>query len=365
MMQDLKTSLDDLAQAEYADAPVSTVDIGKARADGRRRMRTARLAPVGGGVAVVAACALVVTSLGGTSPANSSPQNTAAGDKFTGSDPLTAIVRFGYLPDGFQAAGTSASKVYGDVVTVRTKPEVPWGSGQSASLEPVGLRLNQSTAELPLQKYMTKKEVTVAGAKQAFLITNPGDDPSIPSDLSLQWQTESGSWFSLGGDYQIHGAELEAMLIKVAGQVTADDSAVALPIHIEGMPKGVVLDTASLNNPIVVGKGGVTVGLEYAAPNGGSFRITATPVGWTVPEVDPISGNVLPGGSADPELGGVQKAVDHSVCKNSEGLHICVLDAPAKNGDDPLASVGGAQGLLSRITSLGTDPAHWTTHVVN
>lgn len=364
MMQDLKTSLDDLAEAEYADAPVSTVDIGKARADGRRRAATARLAPIGGGVAVVAACALVVNSLGGTSPADSSPKNTgaAAGDRLTGSDPLTAIAHFGYLPDGFQAAVTTDSKIYGNSVTAQTKPEVPWGSGQTATLEPVGLRLVQSAEEFPVLKYETKKAVTVAGAKQAFLVTNPGD-PGVPDDLSLHWQAESGSWFNLGGDYQIHGADLEAMLIKVAGQVTADTSAVPLPVHVEGMPKDAVLNTASLNDPIVVGKGGVAVGLEYAAPKGGTFRITATPVGWTLPQIDPVTGRVMFGVPADGPNS--QKPVDHSVCKNSEGLHICVLDNPVKNGNDPLAAVGGAQGLLSRITSLGTDPAHWTTHVVN
>ncbi|NUP52786.1 MAG: hypothetical protein HOW97_36500, partial [Catenulispora sp.] len=69
MTHDLHTSLEDFAEAAYADAPPSTVDIGRARADGRRRLLTARLAPVGGGVAVVAACALVVNGLGGTTPA--------------------------------------------------------------------------------------------------------------------------------------------------------------------------------------------------------------------------------------------------------------------------------------------------------
>jgi hypothetical protein len=51
-------------------------------------------------------------------------------------------------------------------------------------------------------------------------------------------------------------------------------------------------------------------------------------------------------------------------CKDSKGLRICVTDHPAV-GRDALASVGGAEGLLNRITSLGTDPAQWTTHVVN
>lgn len=52
-----------------------------------------------------------------------------------------------------------------------------------------------------------------------------------------------------------------------------------------------------------------------------------------------------------------------AACKVSEGVRICVPDNPGS--DDALASVGGAQGLLNRITPLGADPSRWTTHVVN
>jgi hypothetical protein len=105
MTHDLKSSLDDFAEAAYADAPPSTIDLGKARADGRRRIAVTRLAPVGGGVAVVAACALVVTTLGGTSPADKTDRNSPAADRtFTGTDPLVSVGTFGWLPDGFKVA---------------------------------------------------------------------------------------------------------------------------------------------------------------------------------------------------------------------------------------------------------------------
>ncbi|MBS2534461.1 hypothetical protein KGQ20_16945 [Catenulispora sp. NF23] len=361
MTFDLQNSLDDLATAEYADAPVSTVDIGKARADGRRRVLTARLAPIGGGVAVVAACALVVNGLGGTSPTKpAGGLNAASGHQFTGTDPLTAVGRFTWLPAGFQTASYLTGPDYGNSVTARTAQSA---SSPSGPVTPPTLALTSSPTEPQLPSYYTKTEVTVPGSPKAYLVSNPGDAPSIPADLSLMWQTASGSWYGLGGDYQIHGAELQSLLIKVAGQVAAEGSAVALPIHVEGMPKDAVLGEASLDDPAVVGQGGFRVGLSYTAA-GGNFDISAVPTGWQDPRtqqhpVDPKVSALIGKGSPGSAPTG------EPVCKDSGGLHICVGDVPGKNGQDPLASVGGAQGLLDRITSLGTDPANWTTHVVN
>jgi len=254
MTHDLKTSLEDLAEAEYAGAPASTIDIGRARAAGRRRMLTARLAPVGGGVAVAVACVLVANALGGTSPAGHGPRpadsSPAGRPELTGTDPLRAVAKFGWLPEGFQVAGHGTGPFYGTSVTAQTEPQP---SGAAGGSMPVKLTVTSSAAEPTLPSYETRKKVTVAGSPNAYLVTNPGDGPSVPADLSLRWQTASGSWFTLGGDYQIHGDPLQALLIRVAESVTADDSAVPLPFHIEGLPKDAILGEATLNNPVTVG----------------------------------------------------------------------------------------------------------------
>jgi hypothetical protein len=338
MTPDLKTSLDDLAEAEYADAPVSTIDITKARADGRRRLRTARLAPVGGGVAVVAACALVVNGLGGTSAAKpaSAPTGPAAAHAFTGTDPLTSVAEFGWLPDGFQTAEHTTGGDYGTGVVARTAP------GPNPKAVPGILALAAWPTEPQPRPTQTRTAVTVKGAPRAYLVRTPGDGPSIPAELSLQWENASGSWFALDGP----GAQ-EAELIRVAESVKAENSPVALPIHIEGLPTGLALGEAMLDDPAVVGQNGFTMGLSYH--NGGTkpgtghyFSVSVVPVGQ-----------------------GPAKSPAPETCKDSEGLHICVQDEPSQPGPDPLASVGGAQGLLDHITSLGTNRASWTTHVVN
>ncbi|MEY9929414.1 hypothetical protein ABH926_004054 [Catenulispora sp. GP43] len=366
MTHDLKTSLDDLAEAEYAGAPLSTVDIGRARAEGRRRMRTARLAPVGGGVAVVAACALVVNGLGGASPAKpNAPQTRPAAERaFTGTDPLPAIAKFGWLPDGFQTTGRSAGADYGDSVTASTKP-LP-ASGDMPAGVPM-LALTKSATEPTPIATETKAPASVTGSPKAFFIITPGDSSAIPPEVRLAWQTASGSWFILSGDYQAHGDELKAQLLKVADSTTAEDSEVALPIHVEGLPAGVTLGEAMLNDPVTVGTDGFTMGLSYHSGNAGPgtghyFTISVTPTGQQNPK---LSQGPDPDAVAKAGIKVVQAVPTPDSCKDSEGLHICVQDDPKQSGPDPLASVGGAQGLLNRITSLGTNPANWTTHVVN
>lgn len=368
MTHDLKTSLEDLAEAEYADAPLSTIDIGRARADGRRRMLTARLAPVGGGVAVVAACALVVNGLGGASPAKSGgtqqQTGTAAGHSFTGTDPLPMIAKFGWLPAGFQTTNHSAGPDYGDTLSAATKP-LPASGGMPAGADVLAL-MKSATEPTPLATE-TKAPASVTGSPKAFFITTPGDSSTIPPEVRLAWQTASGSWFIVNGDYRAHGEELKAQLLKVADSTTAEDSEVALPIHVEGLPAGVTLGEAMLNDPATVGADGFTMGLSYHSGNAGPgtghyFSISVTPTG----QQDPNQGSGSdPNAAAKSGLKGASAVRTPNTCKDSDGLHICVQYDLTQPGPDPLASVGGAQGLLDRITSLGIDRANWTTHVVN
>lgn len=339
MTHDLKTLLDGHVEAEYVDAPVSTFDLSRAREDGRRHVLASRLAPIGGGVAVVAACALVVNGLGGTSSAGAGTQATsaAAGHGFTGTDPLAAGARFGWLPAGFKATAHYSGDS-GNGVTAETDQTY---SGTAATAP--ALVLTSSATEPSEPAGTTRKPVTVAGSRRAYLVTNPYVGAN---GLSVDWQTASGSWLRLSG---ILAGDQEATLLKVADSAAADGAAVPLPVHIEGLPKGFTLETAELDDPAAIGVDGFNVVLAYHKPGDSSpsFSITASG-GKSVAATNPHIG------SAEPKGG---------TCEDSDGLHICVQDD--QHGPDPLASIGGAKGLLDRITSLGTDPANWTTNVVN
>ncbi|MEY9858354.1 hypothetical protein ABH935_003969 [Catenulispora sp. GAS73] len=348
MNQHLKTSLEELADAEYADAPPTTVDIGRARADGRRRIATARLAPIGGGLALVAACALVANGLGGTSPAERpATMSAGSGDLTAGTDPLSEVASFGYVPDGYQVA----THVLGSGLTtviLQTKPMLP--SQKPGDLIPAELQLSSSATELKPVPPETTTEVKVKGSPKAYIV-HDGDGTEIAD--RLQWQTASGSWFTLVAFNKIHGAQLQAMLVKVADSVTANGSAVPLPIHIDGVPKGATLGAASLADPIVVGQNPPAARTTLDFGDGKSRFISFSIV-------------VMPVGSTDPQGGKSGPPASTDACKDSKGLRICVLDShDGASGVDPLESVGGAKGLLDQITSLGTDRSNWTTHVLN
>ena len=339
MMHDVKTLLDEHVEAEYTDAPVSTFDLGRAREDGRRRVRASRLAPIGGGVAMVAACALVVNGLGGLSPAGSdtSATSAAAGHDFTGTDPLTAGARFGWLPAGFHATAHYSGD-YGNGVTAETDQTY-----SNTSTTPQSLALTSSATEPSEPNGVTRKPTTVAGSRQAYLVKNPYVGAN---GLSVDWQTASGSWLRLSG---VLAADQEATLLKVADSAAADGTAVPLPIHVQGLPKGFALDAAELRDPSALGTDGFNVLLQFHKPGASSpsFSISASG-GKSVTPTNPKVATAYPTGGT---------------CKDSDGLHICVQDD--QHDPDPLASIGGAKGLLDRITSLGTDKADWTINVVN
>jgi hypothetical protein len=69
-----------------------------------------------------------------------------------------------------------------------------------------------------------------------------------------------------------------------------------------------------------------------------------------------ISLFVHPATKAAPDAG--------DVCKTSESLQLCVWTDPAKPVPPSVAAIGGAKGLLARMTSLGMDEKDWTTAVV-
>ncbi|MFD0637527.1 hypothetical protein ACFQ9X_44150 [Catenulispora yoronensis] len=282
MTHDLKSSLDAFAEAAHSAAPPSTVDIDRARADGRRRLAAARLASLGGGVAVVAACALVVNALGGTTPAGKAPASTAgpAHRVFTGTDPLVAIGAFGWLPDGYRTTTRTTGPDYGDTLTAAAPMPA---AADSSTIAPVKqLTLTRTGGEPQLAQYEQKLPTSLAGSTRAYFIVNPGDVPEIPADLSLAWQTASGDWYTLGGDYTIHGDALKARLTQVAESLRIGSTPVALPFHIEGLPAGVTLAEASLKD---LEQGGFETGVAYQLGAAGrqnrgpSFSLTVTPVG--------------------------------------------------------------------------------------
>jgi hypothetical protein len=359
-LHDLHTSLDEFAETAFADAPPSTVDIAKARSDGRRRLLATRLAPVGGGLAVVAACALVVNALGGTTaprPA-ASPAPTPAPGKTktphpvftTGTDPLVAKGTFGWLPDGLTETWVTAGS--GHSSTDRSDQIEARHTNRN---DPSGNRILSVTfsATEPPAAGGTKRSATVPGAKAAYFLTFPGTQtsPGGPLETALVWESADGTWARM----DTMPYEDEATLTRVAAGITVGDRELPMPIHVEGVPKNLpIVGAASMGGPDSTGWSMGMVSAIQGGTNAG-YSISVKP---SQPGDKPQN---LPGGNA----AGSQALVYDDKCKTEAGLFICVQTSHTNGSADPLASVGGPQGLLNRITSLGPDPASWTTHVVN
>lgn len=366
-LNDLHTSLDEFAEAAYAEAPPSTVDIARAQADGRRRLRAARLAPVGGGVAVVAACALVVNALGGTTAQRATAQRPTPGRTTTpaaapgkaahhpafttGTDPLVAKGTFGWLPDGLTenwiiAGSGHSSYDRSDQIDARRMSQ-----SHSSADRIIGVVF--STTEPQVAGGGPKRPATVPGAKTAYFVTIAGSptSPTGRSDVVLVWQSANGLWARM----DTTPYDDEATLARVAAGITVADRELPMPIHVEGIPKDLpIVGASSAGEP---GSDDWSMGMVSAMADGtdAGYNITVKP---SRPGDKPQN---LPG-SAKP---GSHAVVYDAKCKTEAGLFICVNTSRTNGTPDPLASIGGPQGLLDRITSLGADPANWTTHVVN
>ncbi|MFL6114116.1 MAG: hypothetical protein ACJ786_22570 [Catenulispora sp.] len=148
-------------------------------------------------------------------------------------------------------------------------------------------------------------------------------------------------------EFEASSPDWRTLLIKVAESVTVEEAPVALPIHVEGPPKGVALNTARLDETM-----GGPSSFEATLVYGPGTADRSAAASFTI--------SIWPAA----EEAGPAENTPASACKDDKALRICVLDKPA-DGVDTLASVGGVEGLLARITSLGTDRADWTTQVVN
>jgi hypothetical protein len=355
MTNDLKTELTLLAHEE---APFSTIDISKAQREGRRRMLTGRLAAAGTGVVVIAACGLAIGGLAGggdaattrpAAPGGTTPAGTAPAAKvpvaFTGTDPLSAHASFGRLPAGWRTGSVEDGPDYGNHIEAYGGADKQ--TGPRADLEISG---EERTTE-SFGPSATSAPATVPGGQKAEYITLPVSGLAFSTpEYGLQWQTPKGTWATLFVTHTGAKDASLALLDSLAAGVTLGETQVPLPLHVDGLPKDFPARSQELNVPGFEGKA-----FEVELVFGGGDRqviVTAEPSEpKAVPQTDPSRAAISP-----PPTGTVKP---DRACKDDKGLTVCATTKPGV-----LASVGGAQGLLDHITSLGADNAKWTTHVV-
>ncbi|NUP53980.1 MAG: hypothetical protein HOW97_42680 [Catenulispora sp.] len=361
MTEDLATALRAMADAESPHA----LDVERIVQEGRSGLLRRRMAALGGGTAALAAAGLVVAVLapaggaghgaapgataspGVPSSASSAPTTAAGAVKTLPAqvnprDPDVTHWQFGYLPAGMTAhSGAGAAESLDSTV---------WAYDPSG----FGLRVETSTNEpqmIPGHAGVPNEKVPahVEGAVKAFwlgygdgVITSP-DSQSAGKIAQLAWQLPGGQWLEITATHVGARADWQVQTLTTAAHVVRQDRSVPLPIKLAGVPAGF--------DPM-----GVSLYYDYRGP---SLEWNF----WTAPDHRQASVVMIvafkTGGW---KIGDWVPSQNTNTCEDSRGLTLCVSSpdpVPA-----PLTAIGGAHGLLQRITSLGNDPAGWTTDVL-
>jgi len=357
--RNLNTALRDLADS----GTPRPLDVGRAVADGRRGARRARFAVVGGTAAVVAIAGAIVSALpsggstsGAVSPAGPAPTSeTAAAPSGAGqstpaavnaADPDLTHWQFDYLPSGMTQIGGSTSPDLSVSVTSAYSATGKFRLQlESQTREPT---LGEPAGDNPTQWVPAE----VAGSRQAFWagyadgrIEHGGGE--LGSAARLYWQTARGDWLELTAVYTTDRADWKEQTLQTAAHVVKADQAVPMPITITG---GFPADFQDRGTNLYLWDGDASVSI-FRTVGKSEIYILAFPTGKAKYWVDNKIGGTLDGAP--------RQAVH--TCKDSNGLTVCV--AVDQGEPASLTAIGGRQGLLDRITSLGTDRSKWTTDV--
>ena len=333
-------------------APPSRVDADRARGDGRRMLRRRRATAglgVTGAAAFTAALALSANQVLGSGDtavpatvgsASARPVTVHTADW----DPLIAPATFGWLPDNAQNINYSvapgpgqgpATLGKGSMVsdgTVGHDPAMIWLTALAADqAAPKAGPLNDGSDRI----LVPADEVNGRGA---FWAVEPSNrNPDQGKSGTLYFQSPAGRWATIGA-YYLGTDPVATTLLHVARTAHLGDTPVPLPVRITGLPATTNGLVAEVDRPTTIPGATWSVTLSFGVGVGtvtvNVYPATATPVAGT-------------------GLG--------SHCRVSDGLRICV-DTIGKL--DTKLLPGGLDRLLRDITSLGPDPAHWTTDVV-
>jgi len=333
MTDDLATALRTMAESD--EPPV--MDVERVLHEGRHSLVRRRVATLGGGAAVRAVTALAVGML---APAGSAGRDgtdsSAAGAAFSvnPNDPVTTHWQFGYVPDGMAA--------YGGIDTTEEQVSTVLQSENSrfqVELIPVAAPVRLG---VPEDGPTEKVSVAVPGTTKAYwygfgngrIARGNGDEGQM---ATLEIQLKSGQWINLIANNVEARADWQDQILRAAAHVVRQDRSVPMPFRLAGAPEGFTFrgGRTMRNN------GTTHADLMYRLGPEQDFDTMVGIVAFTT---------------------GSEGADKRATCKDSKGLTLCVI--PPVPEPAQLTAIGGAQGLLDRVTSLGDDPANWTTDVI-
>lgn len=311
-----------LRELARSPAPPMRLDISAARAAGRRRLRRRRGATLTGGLL---ACGLLIGAVVAVNGGGS--ETVAVASLSQGIDPLLAHASFGWLPESVIGVSHTVG-AHGDYVMAR-------------AAGPDGMRLwlglHAASGRPPLEDGRSAVPAPAVGGRRAYWITEDPRDPLNRGDTYLRWQVPGGRWAELHA-YYMKEADPQRVLLRIAADVAIGTRPVPLPLRIDGLPADLDVTEVHFWRPRLDDDKAWQLAVFYTAGNGARVTLQVTPGG---------SGPTARAGGA---------------CTYAAGLGACAL----VEGGMPqsLAAIGGPDGLLRRITLLGTDERLWTTDVV-
>ena len=394
---------------ELADeaAPPCSVVVSQGIAAGRRKANHRLAAGLGGGaLAVTAAAAIGVPALLGTGaapaangdrsgvvPVGSSTPPGAVKQLTGGTDPLTVTAEFGWLP---AALSTASSQV---------DPQEPGTALNAATADlSIGIELTvlPRGAQVPATHFKggivtPHTSAPSVNGHTAYWTFVPGSsEADADGSVDLAWEYEPNAWATLEYDSTDTGTDVTSTVYKIADSITfGSPVAKPLPFQLTSPPDLPVTDAeSSRSTSAPTGYGWLTFGGPGAkGPGSGTLTILTAPAGTLIPKQSSLyaSGQNLPSPTPTSTADKGQQAQQFLTSTGTTRTPITVDGHQAQllttrttaqlvvldvNGQDleltaegpELTTINAAGGLVAyyrTITWLGTDPANWSTSVIN
>ncbi|MFE0463319.1 hypothetical protein ACFW1A_29115 [Kitasatospora sp. NPDC058965] len=381
-MNDGTTLAGELSALAQEPAPPSGVDVHEAVRRGRGRLLRRRVAWLTAATAVVASSVALAallpvrseaagpagrataTATASASPSPSgvstwnpvppptgapAPSSTKTLAPLTGRDPLVADGRFGWLPDRVNRT-SYALQAEGGYANAAVDPIGPTTPSFHLTVFPVGVTpalpvLMDGKPNLPGYtpgNHAIRIEAPPVNGREAYWIS--ASDPNVAKGMNeLRWQTAEGRWAQLDSG-ELSGDDAQRVPLQVAAGVTTGHWEVPLPLRFDGLPAGFTAYSVSLDQT----RGGTDFQLRLGLRDSADHAIGVS----VQPDVPSPEQSGPPGGPVRQSPG---------TCKSESGVRVCVRPSSSQDAEHAFDQVGGAQGLLDRITLFGTDPAKWST----
>ena len=334
------------AMADSDQPPV--MDVEHVLHEGRRSLVRRRMAALGGGTAVLAVSALLVGTLAGAGSGVQGGTASAAAAMFTVDphDPVLTHYQFTYVPPGMVAYGGYEPDEIQMSTTLTTD------SGRFA-LELLPMQAPIAVGKAKGDSAPTQKvPVKVPGTTTAYWLGYGNDRITVSNGeggqmAELTLQLKNGKWVDILTNNIQERKDWKEQVLKAAVGLVETDRSLPMPIQLAGA----LPPSFKFWGGTVMHRNGVTsASLMYD-------------LGPDVENKD-FENIVSIGAVTASSATGSAKSNpnDPSVCRDSKGLALCVTYP--KKVPAALTAIGGPQALLDRVTSLGNDPANWTTDVI-